>query len=822
MLKTFFKTGFRSLKRNFSFSLINVSGLAIGLSAALVIYLIVQHELSFDKFHKDGDRIYRVVSKMEFPDLTIHNSGVPVPTAAATVKEVTGIETGSLFMTTYETKVAVPQPGSASPAVFKKQKDIIYADNQYFALFDYKWLAGSPLSALKDPFQVVISEGRAKTYFGNLSYSDIPGRKITYNDSITVTVSGVVESFKENSDFRFEEFISMETVTSTGLKEHYGMEEWGNINSSTQFWVKLMPGVSTKQVTTQLTALREKYRTKDKEKPDAKDDITHALQALSNFHFSPDYDNFGGKIAHMPTLYGLQAVAIFLLLLGCINFINLTTAQASKRAKEIGIRKTMGSSKMQLIMQFMGETFLLTFFATILSLAISPWLINIFKDFIPAGVGVSSLNQLHVWIFLLILIVVVTIIAGLYPSIFLTKFEPVAVLKNQYIATTGSSTKAWLRKTLTITQFIIAQFLLIATLVVSKQIHYSMNKDLGFKKDAILYLNTRWNFFSDKVDNSRFALLDKLKAIPGIEMVSLAGSPPSSNNTSSTTMKFKDGDQLKETMVEVKNADKNYFDVYGMKLIAGSQLMDSDTSKEFIINETFARFMGYKNPADAVGKSIESGFNKPIKGVVADFHTKSTQQLIKPLAFSAASKNSYTIHLKLAPKGGDVDKWKNTLAAVEKEYKQIYPDDDFTANFFDESIAKFYQEEQNISRLLKWASGLCIFISCLGLLGLVMYTTSQRTKEIGVRKVLGASVTQIVALLSKDLLALVILAFVIAAPVAWYFMNKWLLDYSYRTSFSWWIFAVTILGMLLIALITLSIRTIRSANANPVKALRSE
>lgn len=821
MFKNYFNIAVRNLKRNKIFSLINIAGLAIGISASLVIYLIVQHEFSFDTFHKDGDRIYRIVSKIEFPDLTIHNSGVPVPTAKATRNEITGIESVTHFITAYESKVSIPITGNHSPAVFRTQSKIIYADEEYFKLFNYQWLAGSPQTALKDPFQVVLTEDRARTYFSSLAPKDILGREIIYNDSIKAVVAGIVKGIDKPTDFVFQEFISRATIENTGLKQHWNWEEWGNVNSASQLFIKLKKGTQAAQIEKQLVALRNKYRERSKESDD-KDDTKHFLQSIAAIHFSADYDAFEQRQAHKPTLYGLLAVASFLLLLGCINFINLTTAQAAQRAKEIGIRKTMGSGKGQLIFQFLSETLLLTFLATILSVVITPWLLKIFSDFIPPEVSFISLSQAHVWFFLLGLILVVTVLSGFYPALVLTKFKPVTVLKNQAYAGTAQTRKAWLRKTLTVTQFVIAQFLIIATLVVSKQVHYSLNKELGYKRDAIVNFNTRWNFFSEQKDNRRFALLEKLKAIPEIEKISLAGSAPASTNTSTTTMKFKNGEKLMETMVEIKYADTGYFDLYKMKLIAGKNLQQSDTTKEFIINETYAKLLGFSKPVDAVGHFIEKGFNVPITGVVSDFHTKSTHQPIKPLAYSSASERSYIFHLALKPRGQDGELWKKALAKVEKAYKELYPEDEFKYQFYDESIASFYKTEQNISRLLKWSAGLCIFISCLGLLGLVMYITNTRTKEIGVRKVLGASVAQIVSLLSKDFIALVIVAFLIALPVAWWAMNSWLQDFSYRTSLSWWVFAVTGAGMIVIAMLILSIRTIKSAVENPVKSLRTE
>lgn len=815
------RVALRSFRKQKLFTVINVLGLAIGISASLVIYLIVQHEFSYDRFHQDGDRIYRVTSVMKFPDMVINNSGVPEPTTNALKTDATGIEQLTHFFTIWETKTSIPIPGNQSPAIFRHRKHAIWADENYFKMFHYSWLAGSPESALKDPFQVVLTESAAKTYFSNLSPKDIIGREIFYDDTLRMAVSGVVANLDKVTDFTFEEFLSFATVPVTNYKDQFGFNEWGSITSSSQLMVKLNKGVKPEQIEKQLVAIREKYREKQKDHP--QDDTKHSLQPLTDIHFNGDYDNFDQRIGNKPTLYGLLAVAAFLLLLGCINFINLTTAQSAQRAKEIGIRKTMGSGRRQLMMQFLSETGLLTFVATLLSILITPWLLNVFKDFIPPGISFASLNQPHVWLFLVVLLVLVSLLAGFYPSLVLTRFKPVNVLKNQAFAGTTQTRKAWLRKTLTVTQFVIAQFLIIATLVVSKQVYFSLNKDLGYKRDAIVFFNTRYNFFSKEKDNRRFVLFNELKSVPGLEMVSLASSSPASSNTNTTTMSYLNGDKKIETMVEVKQADSNYFRLYGMKLIAGRAPEQSDTTREYVINETYARFIGFKNPADAVGKMIgEDKFKIPIVGVVRDFHTKSTHQPIKPLAFSSAANRSFVFHLSLKPKTGTEDTWKTTLAQVEKSYKKLYPEDDFEYKFYDESIAAFYKSEQDITRLLKWASGLCIFISCLGLLGLAIFITNSRTKEIGVRKVLGASVTQIITLLSKDFVALVLVAFIIVTPISWWAMHRWLDDFVFRTQLSWWIFAATGGGMILIAILVLSFRTIKSATTNPINSLRSE
>jgi ABC-type antimicrobial peptide transport system permease subunit len=808
---------FRNFRKHKFFTLIHISGLAIGISAALVIYLVVQHEYSYEKGLKDRDRIYRVVSTMVFPDMTIHNSGVPAPTAAALRTDGTGIQAVAQLMTTGTMKVSVPQAGIATPVVFRKQANVTYADQYYFQVVPYTWLAGAGPEVLKEPYRVVLSEARFRQYFGSVSYADALGKTLCYNDSIQAVLTGVVAMPGYNTDFHFQEFISMATIPATRLKNNFNWEEWGSISSNSQLLVKLEPGTQAKAVEKQLVAIREKYRTKDPENP--KDDVTHAIQGVSDIHFNGEYDAFEQRQADNKVLVGLLAVAAFLLLLGCINFINLSTAQSGLRAKEIGIRKTLGSSKKQIMQQFLGETAILTIIALLFSVCITPGILKVFKDFIPPGIQFSSLNQPHVWIFLAGLVLLVTLLAGFYPALVLTQFKPVTVMKNQAAPGSAGSRKSWLRKTLTVAQFVIAQFLIIATLVLGQQIRYSLNKDLGYNRDAIVFVELPWNFFATEKDTRKFALVDKLRKMPELKQVALAGSPPAAFGYSTSTMEYVRDEKKLETMVEQKTGDSSYFRLYGLQIVAGRMPFPSDTTREWVMNEAYVKFLGFTRPQDVLGISIH---DKPVVGVVRDFHPHSTRAEIKPLVYAAQTDFSFTLHLGLQPRGTDPDAWSKTLKKVEAAYKEVYPDSDFSYNFFDESISRFYTAEQNLSRLLKWASGLCVFISCLGLLGLVMFTTHTRMKEIGVRKVLGASVMQIISLLSRDFVVLVLVAFALAAPAAWWFMREWLNDFAYRTSISWWIFLACGAGMLLLALSILSIRTIRAAMDNPVGALRTE
>jgi putative ABC transport system permease protein len=820
MYKNYFLVAVRNFWRNKIFTTINVFGLALGISAALVIYLIVYFDFSFDKFHKDGNRIYRVVSDMNFSSEAYYNSGVPYPLPAATRNEVTGIEDVTAFYLYYQPKVTIENAANAKPTVFKDQPATIFADDHYFTFLSYQWLAGSPQTALRQPFQVVLSETVAQTYFPHLTREQMIGKQVVYNDSIKTFISGIVKDLDATTDFTFKQFISLSTVPASGLKDNMGAEQWGSTNSASQCFIKLSAGAQISRIEKQLEVLKNKYRKDDNDAGNVK----YHLQPLSDIHFNAHYDTFNQRQAHIPTLYGLLVIALFLLLLGCINFINLTTAQASQRAKEIGIRKTLGSSKKQLIIQFLSETFLLTLTAAVLSALLTPFILKVFSDFIPPELHFDFFHQPNLIFFLFLLVITVSLLSGFYPAIILSGYQPVSVLKNKAFTNSGKTRKAWMRKTLTISQFVIAQVFIMATLIVSKQIHYSLNKDLGFKKHAILYFNVPYNFFRlDIPEKKRFVLLDKLKTIPEIKAISLGSAPPASYNTMSGTIVYKDGKKEISTNVYFKYADPNYIPLYKMKLLAGKNLQASDTTKEFIINETYAYILGFKNPQDAIGKTLFwDPRNVPIVGVVKDFNQTSLHELIKPIALTAAANNGYTFHIAVQPQNADGTAWKTTISKIQKAYKELYPEEDFEYKFVDETIAAFYKSEQNISQLLKWATGLCILISCLGLLGLVMYTTNLRTKEVGIRKVFGASVSQIITLISKDFIKLVLIAFLIATPLAWWAMYKWLENFAYRTSISLWIFAASGFSVIIISLITLSVQTIKAARANPVKSLRTE
>ncbi len=814
MIKTYITLAYRNLIRNKIFSLINVLGLSIGISASLVIFLIVHYDFSFDKFEKDPARIYRVVIDISSSTTTYHVAGVQSPLPTAVKKEISGLEEVIGFhQFKGDGKVTVAKKNNEKPLVIKNQSGIIFSDNSYFRIIPYQWLAGSPQTALSQPFGVVLTAERAKTYFPATSFSAMIGKQVVYDDSITTTVSGIVNDQSENTDFIFKEFISQATIPATGLKRNYDWTNWSNISGGSQLLIKLSPTASVKNILSQLNAIAAKNDPDDKATKK-----NYLLQPLDDIHFSALYSNFGDHTAHKPTLYGLLTVAAFLLILACINFINLTTALSTQRAKEIGVRKTLGSSKKQLIFQFLTETFFISFISLVISILFVPVLLKIFADFIPPDLHFDLLHQPYLIAFSIILTIVVAMLAGFYPALVLSRFKPALVLKNQIYSGTNSSRKVLLRKSLTLFQFLIAQVFIMATMIAVKQIHFVLNKDMGFKKDAIITVYTPFPM-NHKPNNKRFVLLNEIKQIPGIQLASLASEPPAADGWNSNNLTFTDGKKVVVTDVLTKNGDTNYLKLYNLKLLAGRNIRASDTTNDFIVNETYMHILGFQNPDELLNKQIG---NRPIVGVMADFNQESLHASIKPVSFSSEIENSWQLQILLRQRDPEGNSWKTTIASIERAYKKIYPEDDFSYEFLDAGIARFYKTEQDLSRLLKWATGLTILISCMGLLGLAIFTTRNRIKEIGVRKVLGASVGQIVAILSKDFVRLVLLASFIAIPIAWWTMNKWLEDFAYKTEVNWFVFAISTLFMMGIALITLSFQTIRAASANPVESLRTE
>ena len=816
MLQNYLKIALRNLLRNKVYSSINILGLAIGVSACLVIFLLVSFELSFENFQPDRERIYRVTSGFKNPDGSAsRNAGLGAPMPFAIRQEFTGLEKIAAFRFFYP-RVTIPN----TPKVHKKDNaESIICEPEYFEIFKYEWLQGNPKTALRTPNEVVLTEKEAESYFGKMPLAQVMGKQLYFNDSLIATVTGIVKDFPKNSDFKFKNFISFKTIESKNWRTEFGLDEWSNTNGDSQAFVKLSKGTSIESINRQSAKFLKKHLNQKDEWNVGRSLI---LQPLNDIHFNGEYGDSYSRQTNLPTLYALMGIAIFLLLIAAINFINLAMAQSITRVKEIGVRKVLGSSRKSLIFQFMCETFVITSMAMLLSVLFVEPILWAFADFIPKELTFNVLDP-QILGFLFLITVVTSTLSGLYPAWIISSYTPVASLKNQ--VSNGQSRTAFLRKALITFQFTASQVFILGTIIVATQSKFMLNKDMGFKKDAIVHFQTDWK---DLKRNKKEILMNKLKQLPEIESVCL-GDPPAREGYNTTRLKYFDGKKEITTEAHHKTVNEFYVPMYGLKIIAGRNLTKNDTSKEFIINETYAKELGFKKPQQAVGKFIDYYDSKgkpmkfPIVGVLANFHFQSMHENIKPL-FMNTDEYARVINVKIRSNGKSSESFKGIINKMEKAYNQVYPDNDqvFQPVFFDETFANFYKKEQQFAQILNTATGIAIFISCMGLFGLVAFTTRQRTKEIGIRKVLGASVTQIVQLLSKDFLRLVILGIVIASPIAYWAMSKWLQDFAYRVDISWWIFALAGIVAIVIALLTVSYQSIRAALANPVKSLRTE
>jgi putative ABC transport system permease protein len=816
MLKNYFKIAFRILARNRAFAVINTFGLGLGISACLLIFTVITYELSFDKSLPGRDRIFRVVTELQNPGSQInHIATVPGPAADIIRSSVSGLETVALFYS-FDPKVAIPVGNKIVRRFFPAPQggqgaSIILTEGQYFQIFKYQWLAGDPATALSEPLRVVISENEAHKYFGQLPPEEVMGREIIYDDSIRVKVTGIVKDWKTATDFKFRDFISYSTVFHSFLEHRGNWNNWGGWMGNSQVFVKLEEHSSAGQIDPQFSKIVKEHL---RLQPGT--EARFFLQPIRDIHFNGDFQDSYSRKAHLPTLYGLMAIAAFILVIAVFNFINLSTAQSIQRAKEIGIRKVFGSSRRNIVVQFLCEIFLLVLTATILSLVIMKPLIYLFHDLLPPGITLSFYSPTTI-LFLALLVLITSLLAGFYPAKVLSGYLPVISLKGEggrQVSQGGN-----LRKAMIVFQFTLSLVFIIATLVTGNQVRFMLNQDMAFAKDAVINLNTDRNYPKANVD----LLTDRLKGLAAVQMTSRNQGPPADEFLSRTTISYNGTD----VMTQVLGADENYVPLYQLKIIAGRNITHSDTVREFLISETCARGLGFKKPEDAIGKMVDFGFSDgadgvkhPIVGVVADFHSESLHDPMMPITI--ATQYGRTVSVKLSPKSLHPEDFQSAMTEMGKAWKTVYPNEPFEYKILDDQIAKFYDSYRKTNQIMNTAMFIAIFISCMGLFGLAAFTAGQRRKEIGVRKVLGASVTGIISMLSKDFLKLVLLSLALASPIAWYFMKNWLDGFAFRINLSLWIFMLAGSIALIIALATIIFQAIKAAIESPVKSLRSE
>ena len=802
MLTNYFKTTFRNLWKHKSHTLINVLGLSLGITACLVIFLVLRFELSFDAFHPQADHIYRIVSTFPQQSTMRYQTGVPRPLPAAFRQDFSEEAEALVIEEYFNWNLAKV----GEKTVELKETDngglpVAFTENAYFSFFNFPLLAGDAQQVLQEPNEVVITQSVAEKLFPDIAAA--MGSVINLDDSMDLKVAGVMADLPTNTDFPFEMLVSYSTL---GRNQTTDQQEWGSRSSSFQVFARLSENVTPAQIEGQLSSFLVKYAGEDNA-----EGVQMSLQPLADLHVSADFPNFRYRSIPRTLIWGIGLVGLLIILTACVNFINLSTALATQRAKEVGVRKVLGSTRGQLVTQFLAEAALMTLLATVLALVLtelSLTQLNRMSQYASIGLEFS----LTVVLFLIGLVILVTLLAGLYPAWVLTRFQPVQALKNQISSRVNR--RFSLREGLIVFQFGITQMLIIGTIAIAYQMHYIKTTSLGFDQKAVVVME-----FQENTPQDLQRMRNGIAHYPGVENFSFSLSPAMSGDY--WTSSFKIAGDTSEVDREALRlmTDEHYLATYGIKLIAGEGLVSSDTTNRFVVNEAFVRSLGYDSPEAILGTFMSFGGEQefPITGVVQDYHAHSLEETIEPLVMSSNSNMFRRLNIKI-----NMQQASSVIAHLEQVWKEVYPEAPFDYQFQDEMMAEFYQSYTQTFSLMQVFAGVSILIGCLGLYGLVTFMAERKTKEIGVRKVLGASVLNILAIFSQEFTKLILMAFVIAAPLAYFAMRGWLQNFAYKIDLGVGIFLWGVLATLVIALATVSYRSVRAALANPVDSLRNE
>lgn len=810
MLKNHLIIAWRNLLRNKQTSFINVLGMALGITCCLVIFKFVSYEFSFDDFHAKAKRTYRVVEQMAFPEGIEYRNTTAYPLAEALRNDFPQLQ--------YITQAHGPVQGIITINRGHEQVDrfeedeLLFVDPFYFQVFDFTWLEGIKETALDDPQSVILTRSSALKYFPDYvtAQNSILGRiiylKLRSGIEGAFKVTGLLEDPPPNMTLRYELVLPFEFFKQ---EDPYRASNWSGNYQGTTF-LTLAPDQDAQELGKSLLPFKKKYL-----KPEDEERKAYYLQPITEMHTDVLYGSSPGSyVLAKKYLYGLMVLALLILGLASANFVNLATAQAIKRAKEVGIRKVLGSSRLQLFRQFIGETFIISMLAVLLAILLSGELILRLNEFL----GLIKLQlsfDVSLWLIALGLAFLITLIAGFYPALILSRYSSIKALKLKFNAKqTGHPP---LRKTLVVLQFAICQVLLAGTLIVAWQMNYLKTKELGYAKEAIVNVSVP-EYDIGKLETFRSRLLQN----PNIRRVSFASGVPTSDQLQlGTSFRLKGNPETTAQSAEMKVVDTEYLDTYELKLIAGNGLTDSNKSESFngfVVNESLVKSLGL-TPEEAIGQEVAINEGEaPIIGVVADFHNVSLKEEITPcLLFYWYTDFFFDAGIKIEPQHTTA-----TLSFIEQTFRSSFPEGFYNYQFLDDYLAKIYVLEDLLLQLVRISALFAVIIACLGLYGLITFSTTQRIKEIGIRKVLGASFAHIVKMFSYEFVKLIAVAFLIATPVSWFFMQQWLQGFVYRIEFGLGIFLVTIALILLISFITVGTKLWQAARADPADSLRYE
>ena len=797
MIKNYIKIALRNIIKNKVYSFVNISGLAIGLVSCLIIFLAIANELSFDKFYNNYENIYRVVTLSKQNGETEYDGYSPYPMASAIRNDYPDLTKTAqvLFSPEVQVNVGVKQ---------FRIENTIYADSQYYDIFQHQFVAGTKETAKDAPDGIVLTETIAKILFGN---NPAVGETIKVDNSIELKVVGVIKDVSPNTHMPINMIISSSAANEDLMG--FSINDWHVSVSASQTYILKPESISTETMEDYLKTIGDKYL------PDRrKETESFHIQRLDNIHISSMYESFNYRTSpETITIFG--AIGLLILMIASINFINLSTAQSMKRSKEVGVRKVLGAKKMQVAGQLMGETITYTTLAIVIALIATYLLLPQVNAFLDTKLEFSIFNNLALLPFIFVLFSFVCILAGIYPSIILSRFSPVEAFRSKVFKSTNKAFS--LRNGLVVFQFVISQVLIIGTIVISMQMDYFKNKNMGFNKEQILNIDI-------PAPNDQKAELFRTKLLQNPQIVNVtfaSGAPITDRNMGSYVAPDPNKPDYR-IHASIKPADEHYLDVFKIHLVAGefySKYIPGDTLYKYVINEKLAHELAQGNPSGALGKTIEfARWPGRVIGVVEDFHQASLREEIIPLMMvNFLSAYHYEASVRLSKNVSE-----ETLNYIQKSWEDTYPEYTYSSGFFDEYIHELYEREEDFLSMINLFAILAIFIACLGLLGLVSFIAVQKTKEIGLRKVMGATTSNILFLLSKEFTRWVLIANFIAWPVAYYAMNKWLQDYAYRIDIEFWVFLAGGLISVFIAWLTMSIQSYRASIANPVDSIRTE
>lgn len=804
MLKNYLKTALRNLWRKKGSTLINVTGLSLGIAGSLILFLIISRHSTFDNYHTKGDRIYRVVHSSKGNDGDRFTSGTPNTLPDAFKNDFPEAEEVAFASYRSGGLVTIPQGNNEVARKFEEERGIVYTQPSFFRIFDRKMLIGDAVKGLDDPNEAIISSKLALKYFGR---EDVVGEIVKF-ENVDYKITAVMENAPVNTDFPFDLMLSYITIK----KEREQAGGWNSIWSDEHTYFLLKEGESVASIERRLPDFEKKYMA-----PEDAERASFMIQPLKTIHSDDRFGNFNYNTVANSILVTLSLIAVFLIVTACINFVNLATAEAIKRSKEVGIRKSLGSTRSQLVRQFLGEAGLVTIVSVLIALGITYMSLGFLNPFLEENLSLAGNRML--WVYLAAITIFVSLLSGLYPSFVVSAFNPVLALKNAM--TNRTSSGYGLRRALVVLQFCISQIFIIGTLVLINQMDFLNKKDLGFKKDAIitvpLAVNPDFDFEDGDKDKRPVlkTLRNQVEGLAGVEAVSLNASPPSSGGVSGTRFRIEGKEE--DFRTQVKQIDGGYLSLFDIEFIAGENLKDGDTATGFVINQKLADVTGY-TVSEIIGKNINMwGKRLPVVGVVKDFHTTSLSNPITPVIMMNRIRGYGVMSVKL-----NATDMQSTIKEVQNYWETSFPDAIFSFEFLDEQIREFYNSQRRMSVLVGIFASMAILIGCLGLLGLATFMANQKTKEIGIRKVLGASVQSIFFIFSKEFALLIVGGFVLAVPFAWYLTNKFLEQFEYKITLGPLFFFAGIGISTLIAFVTVGYRSLKAATVNPVDSLKCE